>query len=200
MASVSSRPTAPHELKGPIDLALFPDGLKTTGQHEPLPEFVRSFDSYPKEITGPTAWEAEDFKGKPEQWTHRFTPAEIDELSATADAFIAAGTPLTGISKVLFFFFLSFFFIVFEANRADSEQEQLPSPEPRPVSTSAARGSAPWPRVYSVQGPACDCMGQCQIRSSIYGPRNVSGLLCEPEQPRACVGPCQGFRRGLEAD
>jgi hypothetical protein len=102
MASVSSRPTAPHELqgKGPIDLALFPDGLKTTGQHEPLPEFVRSFDSYPKEITGPTAWLADEFRDQPDRWTHRFTSAEIDELSSTADAFIAAGTPLTGISKV----------------------------------------------------------------------------------------------------
>jgi hypothetical protein len=100
MASVSSHPTAPHELLGPIDLALFPDGLKTTGQHEPLEEFVQPFDRYPKEITGPTAWLPDDFKHQPEKWTHRFTPAEVDELSATADAFIAAGTPLTGISKV----------------------------------------------------------------------------------------------------
>lgn len=98
MTSVSSRPTAPHELT--VDRRLFPDGLKTTGQHEPLPEFVRPFESFPKEIIGPTAWLPDEFRDKPEKWTHRFTPAEIDELSATADAFIAAGTPLTGISKV----------------------------------------------------------------------------------------------------
>ena len=41
-----------------------------------------------------------DYENNPERWTHPFTPEEVDELSRTADAFIASGTPLTGISKV----------------------------------------------------------------------------------------------------
>ncbi|KAH8704811.1 taurine catabolism dioxygenase TauD, TfdA family protein [Talaromyces proteolyticus] len=105
MAQLGSRPTAPHELSAntnTIDIKLFPDGLKTTGQHAPLPEFVRPFDKFPRQITGPTVWQADEYTTQPEKWTHRFTSAEIDELSATADQFIAAGTPLTGISQANF--------------------------------------------------------------------------------------------------
>lgn len=100
---------APHELQSSlnqpspspkIDLALFPDGLKTTGQHPPLAEELHPFEDFPSEITGRTVWKAEDYKDHPEKWVHRFTAAEIEELSSTADQFIAAGTPLTGISQV----------------------------------------------------------------------------------------------------
>lgn len=104
MATLNSHLTqAPHELSSvdkSVDLSLFPDGLKTTGQHEPLPEFLQPFDKFPAEITGPTVWKAEDYKDSPEKWVHRFTAAEIEELSATADRFIADGIPLTGISQV----------------------------------------------------------------------------------------------------
>lgn len=100
---------APHELQSSlnqpspspkIDLALFPDGLKTTGQHPPLAEELHPFEDFPSEITGRTVWKAEDYKDHPKKWVHRFTAAEIEELSSTADQFIAAGTPLTGISQV----------------------------------------------------------------------------------------------------
>jgi hypothetical protein len=40
--------------------------------------------------------------GHPEQWTHVFSEAEVKEISDTADAFIASGTPLTGISQDTF--------------------------------------------------------------------------------------------------
>lgn len=102
---------APHELKNSltpsiprqkIDLALFPDGLKTTGQHAPLPEHLHPFEDFPSEITGRTVWKAEEYKDNPEKWVHRFTAAEIEELSSAADRFIAAGTPLTGISQKSF--------------------------------------------------------------------------------------------------
>lgn len=83
-----------------VDRNLFPDGLKTTGQHPPLPEYIAPFEKYPKEITGPTVWKAEDFRDNPEKWTHWFTSEELEELSRTADEFIAKGIPLTGISKV----------------------------------------------------------------------------------------------------
>ncbi|KAI9926067.1 hypothetical protein ASPWEDRAFT_130038 [Aspergillus wentii DTO 134E9] len=83
-------------------LSAFPDGLKTSGQHPPTPSLVRAYADFPKEITGPTVWKPETYTDHPERWTHRFTPAEIDEISAAADAFIAADTPLTGITKALF--------------------------------------------------------------------------------------------------
>ncbi|KAL4932600.1 TauD/TfdA family dioxygenase [Aspergillus undulatus] len=83
----------------PLPLDVFPDGLKTTGQHPPLYEELKPFDKFPKSISGPTLWKAEDYRDAPGRWTHRFNAEEVAELSATADAFIAAGTPLTGISK-----------------------------------------------------------------------------------------------------
>ncbi|KAF7175406.1 hypothetical protein CNMCM7691_007997 [Aspergillus felis] len=78
---------------------LFPDGLKTTGQHPPLYEHLHPFERFPKEITGPTVWTAAEYRDHPEKWTHRFTPEELEELSRTADEFIRNKIPLTGISK-----------------------------------------------------------------------------------------------------
>jgi hypothetical protein len=79
---------------------IFPDGIRTSGQHPPLYEALKPYTEFPKEITGPTAWKKEDYVNKPEQWIHRFTNEEIQELSDAADQFIERGIPLTGISKV----------------------------------------------------------------------------------------------------
>ena len=79
---------------------IFPDGLRTSGQHEPLAEHIRPYSEFPKEITGPTVWKKEDYVNNPEKWTHAFTEQERQELSDAADKFIKKGIPLTGISKV----------------------------------------------------------------------------------------------------
>jgi hypothetical protein len=84
--------------EAPVDI--FPDGIRTSGQHNPIYDLLRPYEDFPKEISGPTLWKKEDYENNPERWTHPFTPEEIEELSQTADAFIASGTPLTGISKV----------------------------------------------------------------------------------------------------
>lgn len=86
--------------KPAVSLDIFPDGLKTTGQQPPLYDQIRPFSEFPKKITGPTVWKAEDYKNNPEKWTHRFTEEECAEMSAAADAFVASGIPLTAISKV----------------------------------------------------------------------------------------------------
>ncbi|KAL2870747.1 TauD/TfdA family dioxygenase [Aspergillus lucknowensis] len=86
----------------PLPIDVFPDGLKTTGQHAPLYQELHPFDDFPKQITGPTLWKPEDYRDAPEKWTHLFTAEEVAELSATADAFLAAKIPLTGISKANF--------------------------------------------------------------------------------------------------
>ena len=80
--------------------SIFPDGIKTSGQHPPLYHQLRPYQDFPTEITGPTVWNAEDYKNNPERWTHLFTDEEIAEMSEAADAFQHAGIPLTGISKV----------------------------------------------------------------------------------------------------
>lgn len=102
-ALTSPQPTAPHDLpsfsnhKAPR--SIYPDGIKTSGQHAPIPSQIRPYTSFPTEITGPTVWKAEDYKNNPERWTHVFSDTENAEIGAAADKFLASGTPLTGISK-----------------------------------------------------------------------------------------------------
>src|SRR6266404_6197951 len=79
--------------------SIFPDGIKTSGQHPPLYDQLKLYSSFPKEITGPTVWKAEDYIDNPERWTHPFSEDEIAEISQTADKFLADAMPLTGISK-----------------------------------------------------------------------------------------------------
>ena len=86
----------------PVSNSIFPDGIKTSGQHPPNYEELKPFEAFPSEIEGPTVWNADDYKNNPERWTHPLAENEIDELSKAADDFRAAGTPLTGITKVSF--------------------------------------------------------------------------------------------------
>lgn len=86
-------------LTGQVKRSVFPDGLKTSGQHPPVYSQVRPYEDFPVIHTGPTVWKAEDYRENPELWTHRFSPEEIDEISVASDEFIQKGTPLTGISK-----------------------------------------------------------------------------------------------------
>ncbi|KAI0182021.1 Clavaminate synthase-like protein [Hypoxylon sp. FL1284] len=82
-----------------VDLSVFPDGLKTTGQHPPLEDKIYPYSVFPKHIEGPTEWKAEDYANNPERWVHQFSEEELEEISKTADDFIALGKPLTGINK-----------------------------------------------------------------------------------------------------
>lgn len=88
--------------------SIFPDGIRTSGQHPPLYDRLRPYADFPKEISGPTLWKRETYENNPERWTHPFTDEEVQELSDTADAFIASGTPLEGISKVCILQFFTF--------------------------------------------------------------------------------------------
>ena len=87
-------------LPSPVELSVFPDGLKTSGQHSPIYSLVRPYADFPKTHTGPTVWKAEDYQEHPELWTHPFTAEEVAEISDAADQFTQTGTPLTGISMV----------------------------------------------------------------------------------------------------
>lgn len=79
---------------------VFPDGLKTSGQHNPIYSQLTPPAQFPKEISGPTVWQAEDYRHNPERWTHVFSSEEIEELGAAADGFIESGRVLTGMTKV----------------------------------------------------------------------------------------------------
>ncbi|KAH7024919.1 uncharacterized protein B0I36DRAFT_250557 [Microdochium trichocladiopsis] len=84
---------------GAADKSIFPDGYKTSGQHAPVPERVHPFEAYPEEITGPTVWQADEYRNNPEKWTHSFTDDEIREIEQATDRFIESGVPLTAITK-----------------------------------------------------------------------------------------------------
>lgn len=93
-------PTHTPSTEKQVPRSIFPDGIKTSGQHPPLYHQLRPYDEFPHETTGPTVWDAEDYKNNPERWTHWFTDEEVAEMSEAADTFRNAGMPLTGISKV----------------------------------------------------------------------------------------------------
>ncbi|KPM34802.1 hypothetical protein AK830_g11777 [Neonectria ditissima] len=95
----SSQAALPQVKNTDAPRSIFPDGIRTSGQHPPLYDRLKPYSEFPKEISGPTLWKQEEYKDNPEKWTHPFTDEEIQELSDTADQFIASGTPLTGISK-----------------------------------------------------------------------------------------------------
>ena len=97
-------PQPPHTLSETptVSKTIFPDGLKTSGQHNPIYERLRPYSDFPKQISGPTVWKAEDYRNNPERWTHVFSDEEIEELSKASDSFITSGTPLTGMTRDLF--------------------------------------------------------------------------------------------------
>ena len=100
-ALTAETPQAPHTLSSlsSAPKSIFPDGIKTSGQIAPLPEELKPYSAFPKEIAGSTVWEKEDYEQNPERWTHIFSDEEVQEMGKAADEFIKAGTPLTGISK-----------------------------------------------------------------------------------------------------
>lgn len=93
-------PTQTSSVQKQLPRSIFPDGIKTSGQHPPLYHQLSPFQHFPHEITGPTVWDAHDYINNPERWTHWFTDDEVAEMSEAADHFNSAGIPLTGISKV----------------------------------------------------------------------------------------------------
>jgi len=103
MATLTSPPpAAPHIPRSvsKADRSIFPDGLQTSGQHNPHYPLLTPFEKFPKEITGPTVWKAEDYRDNPKRWTHVFSDEEITELGSAADGFMASGRPLTAMTKV----------------------------------------------------------------------------------------------------
>ncbi|KAF2266192.1 taurine catabolism dioxygenase-like protein TauD [Lojkania enalia] len=102
-ALISTLLTPTHQLssfpnhKAPRNI--YPDGIKTSGQHAPIGEQLHPYSDFPKEITGPTVWKAEDYRNNPERWTHVFSEDEVKEISDAADGFIESQAPLTGITQ-----------------------------------------------------------------------------------------------------
>lgn len=100
MATLAQAPVEPPVFRyDQASKAVFPDGIKTSGQCPPTYEQLVPYSEFPKEITGPTVWKKEDYENHPERWVHRFNEDEVKELRKAADDFLASGTPMTGITK-----------------------------------------------------------------------------------------------------
>jgi len=72
----------------------------TSGQHEPIPELITPYGSFPIEITGRTVWKREEFLEDTSRWQHRWTSEQIAELEKSYDAFVASGLDLPSIKQV----------------------------------------------------------------------------------------------------
>lgn len=100
-AALVDQPTElPHFRYDNPSKAVFPDGIKTSGQLVPRYDQLKPYHEFPQEIVGETVWKPEDYQNHPERWVHRFSDDEIVEISKAADDFISSGTPMTGITKV----------------------------------------------------------------------------------------------------
>ncbi|GAB0144985.1 hypothetical protein EsHS_00005436 [Epichloe bromicola] len=86
----------------PVDRRLFPDGLRTSGQHPPIEGQLRSFEDFPTEITGATVWEGKEMEQKTQEWIHQWTEPELQELLWATDRFNDTGVPLAHIKKIDF--------------------------------------------------------------------------------------------------
>ncbi|KPI45647.1 uncharacterized protein AB675_938 [Cyphellophora attinorum] len=98
-APTSAAPTSKNSSTG-VDTAVFPDGIKTSGQLEPIYSLLEPYSKFPKQIptSAPTYWESSDYASNPSLWQHPFSPEELASLSSAADDFIAKDLPITGIN------------------------------------------------------------------------------------------------------
>lgn len=101
MASHHTGSMPPRATKA-VDKTIFPDGIRTSGQHPPLYDQIYPYASFPQFISGATKWEPQTYVNNPERWVHPFSPAEIAELGRAADTVVANNIPLTGITKEVF--------------------------------------------------------------------------------------------------
>lgn len=72
----------------------------TSGQLEPVTELLQPYENFPKKISGPTVWRAEDFRSRPDLWQRQWTPELVQQLEEAFDLFEATGKTLPDINKV----------------------------------------------------------------------------------------------------
>lgn len=178
--------------------AVFPDGIKTSGQLVPRYDQLKPYHDFPQEIVGETVWKPEDYQNHPERWVHRFSDDEIVEISKAADDFISSGTPMTGITKVGAST-IGWRGRVRERERADwipiCITGQVPPPKHGKLPRAHAQGDPQRQRLHSLQRLPCAGMGKPQECSGVYGPRYLPGLFRLPEWSRSRTGTRQGESR-----
>src|SRR5271156_2428627 len=74
----------------------------TSGQHSPLAAQLHPYASFPKSISGPTVWRADELTSDLEKWVRHWTPQELEEINDAIEAFLSRKLPLSRLSKETF--------------------------------------------------------------------------------------------------
>ncbi|PWN93538.1 Clavaminate synthase-like protein [Acaromyces ingoldii] len=76
----------------------------TSGQHDANLSLVTPYEDLPQKITGPTVWEAEDYRGEANapKWIRYWTPEEIEQLETASVIWRDSGRELGEIERSTF--------------------------------------------------------------------------------------------------
>lgn len=81
-------------------MTIQPVEVRSQGQHDVLFDLVRPYGDFPREVSGPTVWRAEEFRERPGLWTKAWSEEHIKELEQAYDQFVQQDLPITLITKV----------------------------------------------------------------------------------------------------
>lgn len=84
----------------PVDRDIFPDGMRTSGQHPPIESQIKPFEDFPTKIAGRTVWNAADLAKDPSSWIHTLESSETEELERATESFMKSGVSLVSMTKV----------------------------------------------------------------------------------------------------
>ncbi|GAC98051.1 taurine catabolism dioxygenase TauD [Pseudozyma hubeiensis SY62] len=76
----------------------------TSGQHDADPSLLTPYSELPKEITGPTVWDADSYRGEANasKWVHTFTEHQISQLESASQLWLESGRELGEIERSTF--------------------------------------------------------------------------------------------------
>ncbi|EST09330.1 Taurine catabolism dioxygenase TauD/TfdA [Kalmanozyma brasiliensis GHG001] len=76
----------------------------TSGQHDADASLLTPYSELPKEITGPTVWDAASYKGAENaaKWVHTFNEHQISQLESAAQLWLESGRELGEIERSTF--------------------------------------------------------------------------------------------------
>ena len=75
-----------------------------SGQHDAIPSLLTPYHLLPKQISGPTVWDAASYSGESNRskWVHTFTTHEISQLETAAQLWLESGRELGEIERSTF--------------------------------------------------------------------------------------------------
>ncbi|KAJ1578170.1 hypothetical protein NDA12_006593 [Ustilago hordei] len=76
----------------------------TSGQHDAIPSLLTTYSELPKQIAGPTVWDAASYSGEANRskWVHTFTETEIAQLESASQLWLESGRELGEVERSTF--------------------------------------------------------------------------------------------------